>query len=182
MSESGILAVYLQDRAKLTRLLVARLGSQEEAEDILQELWLKLNSTPLGPISGPSAYLFRMANNLAIDRRRSAAWRSVREAEWVQTQPDAAELPDVADVMIARERLAHVQAAVAALPEKEARAFRLYRLEGKPQKDIAAEMGISLSLVEKLLQHAYRRIHDAGRENDAGRPARPRLVSKDDRT
>ncbi|QJU60339.1 sigma-70 family RNA polymerase sigma factor [Sphingomonas sp. AP4-R1] len=182
MSESGILAVYLQERSKLARLLVARLGSAEEAEDILQELWLKLNGTPLGPISEPAAYLFRMANNLAIDRRRSAAWRAVREAEWVETQPAASELPDTTDVMIARERLAHVQAAIAAMPEREARAFRMFRLEGKPQKVIAAEMGVSLSLVEKLLQNAYRRIHDAGRENDAGRRAPPRLFSKEDRT
>lgn len=182
MSGSGILAVYLQERAKLARLLVARLGNQEETEDILQELWLKLNSTSLGPIAEPRAYLFRMANNLAIDRRRNAAWRAAREAEWVGSQPNAGDLPDAAESLIARERLAHVQAAIAALPDREALAFRLYRLEGKPQKVIAAEMGISLSLVEKLLQHAYRAIHDAGRENDAGLRRRPRLVTKEDRT
>jgi RNA polymerase sigma factor (sigma-70 family) len=181
VSESGILAVYLQERKKLARLLVARLGSAEEAEDILQELWLKLNSTSLGPISGPTAYLFRMGNNLATDRRRSAAWRAVREAEWVQSQPDAAEWPDMADVLIARERLAHVQSAIARLPEREARAFRLYRVEGKPQKAIAAEMGISLSLVEKLLQQAYGAIHDAGRQAEAGPRRRPRLVIEEDR-
>ncbi|PZU06889.1 RNA polymerase sigma factor [Sphingomonas sp.] len=182
MTDSGIRAVYLQERAKLQRMLVARLGNQDEAEDVLQELWIKLQHGTFGPISSPLAYLFKTANNLAIDRRRSDLWRNVRETSWVEVQPGADELPSTTDAMIARERLAHVEAAIATLPERTARAFRLYRLDGMPQKEIARELGVSLSLVEKLLQQAYRCIHDAGRENIAGSQTQQRLSSKEDRT
>jgi RNA polymerase sigma factor (sigma-70 family) len=182
MTDSGIQAVYLQERAKLLRLLVARLGNPDEAEDVLQELWVKLQHASLGPVASPLAYLFKTANNLAIDRRRSEIWRSVREANWVDVQPTAEELPEPVDALIARERLRHVEAAIAALPERAGRAFRLYRLDGMPQKEIARELGVSLSLVEKLLQQAYRCIHDAGRQTSAGPAVLQRLSSKEDWT
>lgn len=180
MTDSGLKAVYLRERPKLLRLMTARLGSQDEAEDILQELWIKLQTAALGPIGSPLAYLMRTANNLAIDRRRTEIWRTARETHWVDAQPTAAEHPDAAEAMIARERLAEVNAAIDALPERVGRVFRLYRLEGLAQKEIAREMGISLSLVEKLLQQAYRAIHDRGGRKNAAIANGPRLSSKED--
>jgi DNA-directed RNA polymerase specialized sigma24 family protein len=45
--------------------------------------------------------------------------------------------------------------------------FRRYRVEGRSQKEIAAELGISLSAVEKHLQKAYRALVDLRRRIDA---------------
>lgn len=171
MSGSGLRAVFLAERKMLLRLLTARLGNADDAEDVLQDLWIKLEITPSGPIAQPAAYLFRMANNLAFDRRRSATRHAARDTEWLQAQTTSEELPDMEQVLIARERLAHVEAALAALPPRTASVFRMFRFEGLAQKVIATQLGLSLSSVEKLLQQAYRAIHDAGREKNITGPS-----------
>lgn len=163
---SGLRAVFLADRPQLLRFLSARLGA-DEAEDALQDLWLKVEGGASGPVAEPSAYLYRMANNVALDRRRAAQRRVVRDSGWVDMQPGAQEQPDAERALLARERLRQVEAALAALPDRVAEAFRLYRFEELPQKRVAERMGISVSAVEKLLHRAYRRIHDGGQKNIA---------------
>jgi RNA polymerase sigma factor (sigma-70 family) len=162
MTGSGLRAIFLTERRMLLRMLTARLGDPDAAEEVLQELWIKLDTAPAqtGPIAQPGAYLFRMANNLAFDRRRSAMRNATRDTEWLSLQTTAEELPDMEEALIARERLAQVEAALAALPERTARVFRRYRFENIQQKVIAQDLGVSLSTIEKLLQQAYRAIHD----------------------
>ncbi len=155
----GLRAVFLAERAMVLRLLVARLGSVEEAEDALQDLWLKLETVTGGPIAEPVGYICRMANNIAVDRRRRAARRADRDTGWMETQAGADEQPDAERALIARERLARIETTLAGLPERVATAFRLYRFEDLPQKAIAERMGITVSGVEKLLHRAYLRIH-----------------------
>lgn len=181
MSGSGLSAVFLTERRMLLRLLTARLGNADDAEDALQDLWMKLETTPSGPIAQPAAYLFRMANNLAFDRRRSATRRAARDTEWLDVQTTAEEVPGIEEALIARERLRQVEAALNALPPRTARAFRMFRFEGVSQRAIADELGLSLSSVEKLLQQAYRAIHDRGREKFTGSPPGRRLHVEEDR-
>ena len=163
VTTGGLKAVFLAERRMLLRLLGARLRDPELAEEVLQELWIKLEGMPSGPIADPAAYLYRMANNLAFDRRRSEARRSAREGVWRDSQDDI-EQPDAERALIARERLAQLQAALGALPERTSLIFRRYRIDGVPRRDIAAEEGISVSAVEKHLQRAYRAIHQESGE------------------
>ena len=161
------------------RLLVARLGSREEAEDVAQEMWLKIDQLAPKPVAQPAAYLFRMATNLASDRRISAARGGARDSAWRETQPSAEDLPDAERAMLARERLTHVEAALAARPERMRAALHLYRLEELPQKQIADNLGMTLSGVEKLLRRAVRQLHDTGRsETMADSDERCRLESE----
>lgn len=179
--ESGLRAVFLAERPAFLRMLVARLRNVDEAEEVLQDLWLRLDTAAGGPIADPVAYLYRMANNMAIDRRRRAARRLDRDGAWSHSRPGAAEHPDAERMMIARDRLAQVEAILARLPERVATAFRLYRFEELPQKAIAERMNISVSGVEKLLYRAYAKIHlrrDPAGEDD-GRAAR--LTHEEDR-
>ena len=163
---AGLKAVFLSERPMLLRLLTARLRDAEAAQDVLQDLWIRLEATASGPVADPAAYLFRMANNLALDRRRSDARRSARDGAWLGTQSDASDFPNAEDVLIGRERLAALEAAVARLPERTAAIFRAYRFESRPRKDIAADEGISVSAVEKHLHRAYKAIHAPIEEND----------------
>lgn len=146
----------------LARLLAARLGSADDAEDALQDMWLKLDQLVERPVAEPAGYLFRMAANLAADRRISAVRRGARDTGWMEAQSEADEIPDIERTLVARERLRQVEAAIAAMPDRTREAFRLFRFEGRPQREIAAQLGISVSGVEKLLQRAYRLIHDSG--------------------
>jgi RNA polymerase sigma factor (sigma-70 family) len=162
LADSGLKAIFLAERPMLARLLVARLGSADDAEDALQDMWLKLDQLVERPVAEPAAYLFRMAANLAADRRISAHRRGARDTGWMEAQSEADDIPDIERTLIARERLRQVQAAIDAMPDRTRTAFRMFRFEGRPQRAIAAELNISVSGVEKLLQRAYKQIHDSG--------------------
>ena len=118
---------------------------------------MKIRGGASGPIADPVAYLYRVANNLAIDRRRSLQRRQQRDHGWADMRTtDSGWSPSAERVLLARDQLRMVDAALAGLGERTDRIFRRFRIEGATQERIAADMGISLSAVEKHLQKAYR--------------------------
>ncbi len=156
----GLKAVFLEQRPMLMRLMTARLGSAADAEDLLQDLWLKVETLPDQSLTSPEAYLFRVAANLAADRRLSSARGVARDALWLSAQPGSEDYPDAEAVLLARERLAQVEAALAAMPERMSMAVRMFRIERRPHKEIAQTLGITVSGVEKLLRRAYCQLFD----------------------
>lgn len=170
MTINGLEAVFLENRDKLLRFLRAR-GAGEFAEDLLQDLWLRAATAEIGPIAEPLSYLFRVANNLMLDRHRAATRAQRRDHDWYEvaegTASGTSSEPSAERALVARERLGIVEAALASLGERPAAVFRRYRLEGASQREIASEFGISLSSVEKDLQKAYRALIDLRRNDDA---------------
>jgi len=164
----------LKYRGELLRFLRARRATDEEAEDILQDLFIKVGALHSGPIAEPRAYLYKITANLLFDRRRSAARRARRERLWLDTAQGAEqeidEAPSIEQEMIAREELGRVFASLETLPERTTEILRMFRIDGIPQKDIAAQLGISLSAVEKHLQRAYLAVIRARAELDAEIP------------
>lgn len=175
----GLKAAFLDNRAALLRYLCARRVPVDEAEDILQDLFVKLEGLKPGPVAEPRAYLHRMAENLLHDRRRSAGWRTSREEAWMASQlgvtREADGRPSAERELIAREELKLISAALAALPDRTLQIFRHYRLDGLRQREIAAEMGISVSSVEKHLRRAYQVVVEAQQSLVTENPPRMRL-------
>ena len=167
----GLLAVFLSLRQDLARFLRARGAQSTEAEDLLQDLYLKLREGGIGPVAEPRAYLYRMANNLMLDLRRSGARRIRREEAWTDVgangERDTDPQPSAEEALLARERLKAVSDALAALPYRTQEVFRRYRLGDEQQKSIAADLAISVSAVEKHLQRAYRAVIDIRATIDA---------------
>ena len=160
MADGGLKAIFLAQRPTLLRLLVARLGNREDAEDVLQDMWLRIDRLADQPVAQPAAFLYRIAANLATDRRIATGRRGARDAVWVDSLPHADELPDAERTLMAQQQWQEVEGAIADMPERMAVAFRMFRLEEQSQRVIAEHLGISISGVEKLLQRAYRKIHD----------------------
>ena len=166
----GLTAVFAANRPALHRFLIARRAAADEAEDILQELFLKIGKLTPGPIADPLAYLYRIADNLLLDLRRSQNRRNVRDRAWMDARHASSELddrPSAEDRLIAQERLQLVQLALSRLPERTVFVLRRFRLDGVGQKQIAADLGISVSAVEKHLQRAYQVLIEARSELDA---------------
>ena len=174
IAASGLQAAVLKYRAELLRFLTARRAAADEAEDILQDLYLKVGTLDSGPVAQPRAYLYKMTANLLFDRRRTAAHRANRERLWTEAQlgpeKEIDDRPSVEQALAAREELRIVAEAVATLPERTAEILRRYRIDGDGQKAIAADLGISLSAVEKHLQRAYRVVVEAQARLDADGP------------
>ncbi len=156
---TGLSAIFLQNRPALLRFLRAR-GAGDDAEDLLQDMWMKLEAKDLGPVADPLPYLYRMANNLVLDRYRSSSRRERREQDWAESaggvMADPADDIAVDERIILSQRLEQARAVLRELGPRVELVFRRFRIEGVGQRLIAEELGVSLTTVEKDLQKAYR--------------------------
>ncbi len=165
----GIDGVMLQHRAALLRFLASH-ATGDEAEDLFHELWLRVTQTPMGPVGNPLAYLYRAANNLAIDRHRSRRQAQAREQAWVEIGGAGGISPEpgAERQLISREELTRMEGVLTALGERAAHVVRRFRLDGVPQRQIATELGVSLSTVESDLRRGYAALAEARRQSDDG--------------
>lgn len=160
----GIEGVLLANRDRIVRFLLAR-GAGDAAEDLFQDLWMRLTDRPMGPVADPLPYVMRAANNLMLDRYRSARQSALRDQAWGETA--ATHAPSAEIALISREQLALVEAAIAGSGERAAHIFRRFRVDGANQRDIASEMGVSLSTVEADLRKVYATLATLRRQFDA---------------
>lgn len=164
MSDSGLRGHFAAARPRLLRFLTARLGNAADAEDILQDMWLKLDRLQSGPVASPDAYLHKMALNLANDLVRQRSRSHARDAAWLDAssgddlsgESDPAPSPE--RLVAGRQELLRLSAAVAALPDRAREVFQRHRLNGESHSDVAAAMGISKSAVEKHMATAMRHL------------------------
>ena len=165
MAGGTLASNLLAHQVALLRYLRAR-GAGDEAEDLLQELWLKIEATGHAGVEDELAYLYRMAHNLMIDRHRGAMRRRRREMDF-QDGVSWNEAPSAERTLIARDELGRIERTLRGLGERTDYIFRRHRIDNVAQRDIAVELGISLSAVEKHLQKAYRVMgtRAAGRRN-----------------
>ena len=119
VEEQDRLAAYLGERPRLIRLAYRYLGSASEAEDIVQDAWLRFSAT--AEAEHPARLLSRIVTNLCLDRLRSAqARRETYVGPWLPepivekagaVEPDAndAALDISFSVMRALERLSPLE-------------------------------------------------------------------------
>jgi RNA polymerase sigma factor (sigma-70 family) len=162
-SDDPLLAAYLERRANLVRFLAARAGSLAAAEDLAQELYLKLAARErTQEVGNPTALLYRMALNLMLDRARGEARATARDTAWRQTAHtqvagvDVVDEPPADEAVAAAQRLRQLVAAVQELPPQAGRAFRLHKLDGLSHAETARAMGLSVKAVEKHVSAALK--------------------------
>lgn len=181
MAENALETHFLAHRTALARFVRARCGHQADAEDILQDLWIKLGAVATPP-DEPLSYLYRMADHLIIDRARSARRRERRDDAWnemaIGGDPPSSAAPSPERAVMARNELARVAALFDSLGEPTTGIFKSYRIEGVPQREIAERYGLSLSAIEKHLQKAYKAVLQLRDEMDAEKDTPDRLITE----
>jgi RNA polymerase sigma-70 factor (ECF subfamily) len=166
----GLESAFFDHRERLVRFLVAR-GAGDAAEDLVQDVWLKISSGRAGPIASPVAYLYRVADSLMIDRFRSRRQAARRDKDWAEIDsgavPGVSDAPSAERQLAAREFVRLVAELLARLePPRIAEVFRRHRIDGVPQKQVAEEFGVSLSTVESDLRTAYRALAELKERHD----------------
>jgi RNA polymerase sigma-70 factor (ECF subfamily) len=155
---SGLEEVFLANRDRLLRFLKAR-GAGEAAEDLLQEVWIKIAARASGPVASPLSYLFRTADLLMIDRYRATVQAQRRDKAWSEAQdgsvPGVSDAPSAERQLIGREHARLAAETLEALGPRVAGIFRAHRIEGLAQRQVADKFGVSLSTVESDLRKAY---------------------------
>jgi RNA polymerase sigma-70 factor (ECF subfamily) len=146
----SLVAGYSDIRRRLTR----RLGSADLACEVLQETYLRLDrSGDVGVVQRPLDYIFRVALNIAGDRKR-AERRRLSYSEVEALYHFANGVLDGESLVEQRLELAALQRAVAALPERQRAILLAVRLEGTPHADLAKRFGISERMVDTDLRQA----------------------------
>jgi len=158
-----LLEEYLRRRANIVRFLAARAGSLAAAEDLAQELYLRLAARePSGEVGNASALLYRMAINLMLDRARGEIRSAARDGAWRQLSRselggvDVSDDPPADEAAASAQRLRQLVAAVGDLAPQMGRAFRLHKLEGLSHAETARAMGLSVKAVEKHVSAALK--------------------------
>jgi RNA polymerase sigma factor (sigma-70 family) len=143
--------------AALVRFLSVRTGSVEDAKEIVQEAFAKMLALDRpGTISFLAAYLWRVAVNLAIDRRRQRVLHERYTRALPQVETRAASAESTAE---ARERLAIVERAIGNLPPRCLEAFILHVLNGLTFDEVGREMGICKRVAQKYVARALEYLH-----------------------
>lgn len=144
-----IKAVFARVRAALRR----RGASPHEADDLVQEAWLRMKHGLRGETApNPEAYLIRTAINLSIDAHRSRSARGEDVA--IDDVPLVDAAPGVEALLLGKERLARMAVGIERLPERTREIFLAHWLDGRSYTDIARELGISIKGVEKHVAKA----------------------------
>jgi RNA polymerase sigma-70 factor (ECF subfamily) len=137
---------------------IARMTRRTDAEDLLHDAWIGMarreDEGTGAPIANSSAYLVRAATNRARDAFRREQHRGPSlPLELVDaTLADDSPLQD--EALIARHRLERLREGVERLSPRTRQIFLLHRLEGRKYREIAHDLGISQSAVEKHIAKA----------------------------
>jgi RNA polymerase sigma-70 factor (ECF subfamily) len=151
--ESRIVATYLERSGFLKRFL-ARFLSAEDVDDVAQEAYLRAYlAEQRAPIEHPTAFLFRVAKNLALT---TLTRKSRQIAAYIEAAGGHAAASSVAGVdqeIEAQQCFGLYCEAIASLPVKCRQVFLLRKVHGLSHKEIARRMELSVSSVEKHLRN-----------------------------
>jgi RNA polymerase sigma factor (sigma-70 family) len=161
--------LYEQYAPQVFRFCVHQLGSREEAEDAVQSTFLNaFRGLKRGVVPElEAAWLFKIAHNVCLSRRRSS-WRRGR----IESPADFGLVAELAPAPSARaDELIGLQDVLEGMPEPQRRAILLREWQGLSYREIAAELELSQSAVETLIFRARRSLA-SGLERPAEAPRR----------
>ncbi len=144
-------------RPRLLRLAYRMLGSLAEAEDVVQDAWLRWSRVEES-VDQPAAYLTRIVTRLCLDQMRSArARRETYVGAWlpdplVGATGDEDQADDITlTLMLALERLSPLERA----------AFLLHDVFGVALNDVAGTLDRDAAAVRQLASRARKHVQDA---------------------
>jgi RNA polymerase sigma-70 factor (ECF subfamily) len=138
---------------KLSRFAERLLRDATEAEDVVQETFLKLwqRAHEYQPKARVTTWLHRITHNLAVDRLRARGRTQPLPEE--DEMPTSARQPALLDE---KRRVVALEAALRSLPERQASAIVLVHLHGLTGAEAAEVLGVGLEAVESLLARGRR--------------------------
>lgn len=155
LSRDALVDVYLDIRPKLERVIARRTGSLTLAADLAQEMFFKIDTiqAPIPSRAEAERYFVRAAINASLNYIKIEARRRVILRDSVALS-DPAITPSPERGVLARADLKRIEEALAELPEKCRAVFVMSRIHGYTHARIAAELGVSQSMVEKYVVRA----------------------------
>lgn len=135
--------------SSLRAYLHSRFPSLTDVDDIMQDSYIKvLRAAERKPVIHAKAYLFATARNVALGLFRRPRIFSGKPVTDIAALSVSEEGADVAERVSTKQETAILLDAIDALPPRCREIFILRKLQGVPQKEIAARLGISEQTVQ----------------------------------
>lgn len=169
------LAVFAGQRSRLVTVARRVLGDADDAEDVVQETWVRWQRTDVRTVANPPGFLTTAASRLALTSLQSARARHETAATpALDGIADAASGPETT-----AERTEAVEVSMRVLLERlsaaERGAYVLRKGFDYPYAEVAAVLGLSAPNARQLVSRAGTRIHSTARR-PVGAGAHRRLV------
>ena len=156
MSAFRELVVRHQPRALVVAKAVLR--NDADAADVVQDAFLRVYKG-IATFEGESSFytwFYRIIKNLAVDVLRHPGRTSVEMDEGMECHES-----NVVEKGAAKERMAEIRRAMAALTPDHRAAFRMREIEGMTYEEIAVEMGVNVGTVMSRIYYARQKLHAA---------------------
>ena len=145
------------ERPRLLAVAQRLLGSESEAEDAVQEAWLRLSRTDAGEIQNLGGWLTTVVSRVCLDALRSRRARPEQELEAHGAAVAGPEEPE-GEVLLAESVGMAMQVVLDRLPPAERVAFVLHDVFGVPFEEIAGIVGRTPVAARQLASRARRRV------------------------
>lgn len=154
----GVELLYRGERHALVRFFTRYRASPEDADDLVQETFLRFSSmdSEKAPVLRPAAYLRTIARNLLRDRAKAANRHCAPLHDPIEDHPILG--ADECGRLEARDSLKRIEAAIAGMKPRTREIFLAHRVHGLSYAEIAAETGMTIKGVEKQMSKAIARL------------------------
>jgi RNA polymerase sigma-70 factor (ECF subfamily) len=159
--ELALAAVYDRYRLVLFGLIMRILNNREEAEDVLQEVFIQVwrRAGDFDETRGrPFTWLVTLARSRAIDRLRSLAARE--RVAVAGSREETEEVSDAASDTFRAEQRGLVNSALDQLPDEQKHPLVLAYFEGLTQSEIAARLGAPLGTIKTRMRSGLIRLRE----------------------
>jgi RNA polymerase sigma factor (sigma-70 family) len=148
---------------KIFRYANRLLGNQHDAEDVVQEIWLRLwdKREQIGEIRSVEAFAFRMTRNLCLDKfkLKKPTYYDDRE-EGSHRYEEADHRPDPATSLELKDTMERVNQIIGQLPEQQQTLLLMRDVEGLEYGEIAEITGLEINAVRVNLSRARKKVRE----------------------
>jgi RNA polymerase sigma factor (sigma-70 family) len=139
------------------------LSNEHDAEDVVQEIWLKLwdKRAQLGDIKSMEAFTFRMTRNLCLDKikLKKPAYYDDRE-EGAHRYDETDQRPDPAYSLELKDSLEKVNQIIGRLPEQQKTLLQMRDVEGLEYEEIADITGLEINAIRVNISRARKKVRE----------------------
>ncbi|MBP7703646.1 MAG: sigma-70 family RNA polymerase sigma factor [Caulobacter sp.] len=154
-------AIYRDTSAKLLGVVLRIVPNRAEAEEVLQEVYLRVwrNAAAFDPArASPITWLAAIARNRAIDRARQGGGRTFVSDEAIAAMPDGA--ASASETVEASEASAGIERCLEELEPPQAGAVRMAFFEGLTYDALASKVGVPLGTMKSWIRRSLLKLRD----------------------
>lgn len=155
-NETAFCELYVRYKDKLHYFCLHLLKSEDETNDIVQEIFIRIweSRSFVNPDLSFSSFLYTIARNRILNYFRDVDINE--KAKQIMTQQINTEEDTIDSQIIYSEYQKILQEAISHLPPQRQKIFNMSRIESMPHKEIATELGISVNTVQEHISEALK--------------------------